>query len=119
MHNNLPEYMSHAYGVAKKMYRLAAEKGLNEKECEDMWLIGLLYSLEKYAASVGLLKRNGLPTDDGLIELKKAEMSIDSMGHDVGFERKLRDIANRHGSSSAAYQEAEEMIKILEGEYHG
>ena len=43
--------------------------------------------------------------------LNYADMCVDSEGNEVGFELRLRDIAERHGKNSAVYATCEQLVE--------
>lgn len=56
----------------------------------------------------------GLDTPLGVL-LNIADMSVDSHGVEVGFDRRLADVAYRYGEDSDQYRECARMIELLKG----
>lgn len=46
--------------------------------------------------------------------LNIADMSVDSQGRTVGFDRRLEDVQTRYGAQSAQYHECAHMISLLQ-----
>lgn len=54
----------------------------------------------------------GLVTPMGVL-LNIADMSVDSQGDEVGFRRRLDDVAGRYGKDSDQWRECARMVRLL------
>lgn len=61
----------HSYRVAKYSRRIAEESGMSEKECEDIYLAGLLHDVGKIGIDDSIINKKGKLTDEeyGVIKL--------------------------------------------------
>lgn len=119
----------HSYGVAEYMYR-------NAKANKDsMFVLGLLHDVgklsgfedhEMYGAeisnNVGFVyakeieyhgKVQGDYTSYELDLLNAADLSIDRMGNEVGYIKRIEDIKERYGDESEEYKNAVILAKQL------
>lgn len=130
--------LKHSYSVALKMIEIGIEKGLDDKELKDLFVLGLNHDIgyqfpetNKEHNTIGgeLLKNNGYKywkevyyhgSDQDeynslyLDILNEADMSVDKYGNDVGFESRLEDIGKRYGIDSKVYNRCFNIIKELE-----
>ena len=127
--------LKHSLAVANKMVEL--NKGVNK---EDLFLIGYLHDIgydflkdnknTSMHNKIGgeILRKSGFKywkevychgdIDDEykskyLDLLNTADMMIDSMGNDVGFEKRLEDILVRYGENSKVYINAKKLVENL------
>lgn len=129
----------HSLAVGKKMYEIGKEYNLSEKELEDLFILGINHDIGyeytengvKHAVVGGeILKRNGYKywqevyyhgdikneyNSLYLEILNKADMQIDISGNDVGYEKRLLDIKNRHGENSEDYKRCKKVIENILG----
>ncbi|WP_346428306.1 HD domain-containing protein [Bifidobacterium sp. SO1] len=124
----------HMRGVALYMFKHARHLGLDPYEaalCGWLHDFGYLTGDNRTHAKIGgellesqgyrhatTVARHGTPqglTDSLGVLLNIADMSVDSTGHEVGFDRRLRDIADRYGENSPQYRECSTMIGKLKG----
>lgn len=129
--------LNHSYAVGKKMIQIGKELKLEEKELNDLFLLGLNHDIGYEFTKKGInhnkiggtiLKNNGYKywkevyyhgevnekyNSLYLTILNKADMQIDKYGNDVGYDKRLQDIKNRYGEKSIVYINAEELIKKL------
>lgn len=130
--------LNHSYSVALKMIEIGIEKGLDDIELKDLFVLGLNHDIgyqfsenNKEHNTIGgeLLKNNGYKywkevyyhgSDQDeynslyLDILNEADMSVDKYGNDVGFESRLEDIGKRYGINSKVYNRCFNIIKELE-----
>lgn len=134
--------IKHMHGVAEYMYRNANKYGLNPEEMYILGLlhdIGYVQGrLDHEVIGARLLEKEGYkhssivswhgttPLDymrlrdcsvedipKELILLWEADVSVDSMGNEVGFKDRLTDIGLRYGFDSLPYRIVEETINWL------
>lgn len=129
--------LNHSYVIGKKMIQIGKELKLEEKELNDLFLLGLNHDIGYEFTKKGInhnkiggtiLKNNGYKywkevyyhgevnekyNSLYLTILNKADMQIDKYGNDVGYDKRLQDIKNRYGEKSIVYINAEELIKKL------
>ena len=129
--------LKHSYAVAKKMEKIGEANGLNEKELQELFILGLNhdigyeYSIDgKNHGIIGgeILRDSGFKywkevyyhgmltseySSRYLDILNLADMQIDKYGNDVGFEKRLMDIKGRYGVDSIVYSRCKEMIEYL------
>jgi len=134
------EKMAHMHGVAEYMYEHAEENGLIP---DEMYILGLLHDIGYLYGSEGheengaaLLHRMGfenhwhvlwhgtspkdylqytsrenLPAE--LILLMEANMKIGLSGEEIGYENRLKEMANIYGLASEQYMLCEDTIQWL------
>ena len=118
--------IKHCLSVANKMVELGKEKGLSDKQLDELFLLGYLHDIgyqfgindNHNVIGGNILKNNnyqywkevyyhGVPNSDYkslfLDILNTADMMIDKYGNDVGFDKRLEDIKNRYGEDSIQY----------------
>ena len=133
----------HMIGVAEYMYENAARYGINEEIAYLIGLLhdigyisGSKDSHEKYGAE--LLQKLGInhimydvilnhgKTPKEFLEqystipyimvlMWEADLKVDLTGKNVGYTKRLEDIANRHGYDSKPYKICKETIDWLKG----
>ena len=138
------ERMTHMHGVAEWMYEHAEEYGCeNKDEMYLLGLvhdIGYLYGNkeeheQKGAELLGIntyygrfVQAHGLTPQEymdcygcfaseipnEMILLWSADMTVDLSGDAVGFEKRLENIGNRHGTDSEPYRKCKETMEWLE-----
>lgn len=134
--------MAHVLGVARKCYEVAFKMGLDEKFCEQMYLIGYLHDIgydfvddASNHANAGVelisslfsvenerfvtaIKKHG-SVDLGEVDnlcyliLNYSDMTINSLGESVSMELRLDDIRLRYGEESNVYRDAEKVYSML------
>ena len=130
---SLPQWLAHSFGVAEKVYKTAKERDLTEEECQELWLMGLLHDCGKrFVGQDGheeftgnLLKRSGFKFSEEIQRhgetlteippltfelLRIADLSVDTTGHDIGFDGRLKDSKTRYGENSKTYKECRKSI---------
>ena len=129
--------LKHSYAVAKKMMEIAKEYNLKEEDIKKCFLIGLNHDIGYEFTTNGvdhnkiggeLLKDNGFKywqevyyhgdincqyKSIFLDILNQADMQIDKYGNDVGYDKRLEDIKERYGESSAIYKNCIALIKSI------
>ena len=129
--------LKHSYGVAIKMKEIGKNMQLNADEIEDLFLLGLNHDIGYEFSENGvnhnkigglILKKNGykfwrevyyhgiLTSEYDSLYLRilnQADMQIDKYGNDVGYEKRLEDIAGRYGKDSVVYKRCMEMINTF------
>lgn len=128
--------IKHSLAVARKMVSIANEMGMDEKEKENCFVIGLNHDIgyeftnKESHGKVGgeILRNSGFEfwkeiyyhgdfnkefSSKYLTILNKADMQIDKYGNDVGYEKRLEDIKSRYGEDSKDYIECKILIEKL------
>ena len=128
--------LKHSLSVARKMVEIGKNKGLTETELQELFILGYDHDIgyefgtnENHSVIGGnILKKSNYKywkevyyhgeTDIKyhslyLDILNMADMQIDKYGNDVGYKKRLEDIANRYGADSKQYINAEKLIKML------
>ena len=129
--------LKHSYSVAKKMQEIGKSMNMNEKCLKELFVIGFNHDIGYEYTENGInhnkiggeiLKNAGfscwkevyyhgeLTTEYSSIYLdilNYADMQIDKYGKDVGFEKRLEDIASRYGEKSLVYKKCYELIENL------
>ena len=129
--------LKHSYAVAKKMQEIGKKLGLEDKELEELFLLGLNHDIGYEFSQDGkkhneiggkILKNSGFKywrevyyhgiltpeySSKYLDILNCADMQIDKYGNDVGFEKRLQDIESRYGSESIVYLRCKNMVEYL------
>ena len=126
--------LKHSYAVANKMMEIGANKNLDDKQLEDLFLLGFLHDIgynfgnkENHNIIGGNILKNSnykywqevyyhgvadSPYQSLYLDiLNTADLMIDKYGNDVGFDKRLEDIKTRYGIKSVQYQNS---IKIVE-----
>ena len=126
----------HSLGVAKKMVVIGKERGLSSEELEDLFTLGINHDIgyefgdgSKHQEVGGLvLKRNGYKYWQevyyhGFIQneysslfldiLNQADMQIDKLGRDVGYDGRLEDIKSRYGENSEVYRKCLDLVEFI------
>lgn len=126
----------HSLGVAQKMVEIGKNKGLTPKELNDLFTLGIVHDIG-YQFGPGNMhqKLGGLVLKDngycywqevyhhGIREdeytslyldiLNQADMQIDKMGKDVGYEGRLADIKSRYGEDSNVYISCVNLVNFI------
>lgn len=119
--------LKHSISVARKMVEIGKTYNLDEKELQELFVLGFNHDIGYEFSINGLnhnviggniMKENGYKhwkeiyyhgnPDSNYISLfltilNMADMQIDKYGNDVGYERRLEDIKNRYGINSKPY----------------
>lgn len=128
-----PKWLIHSYKVAERMYEIGKEEGSSEKECRNLWLIGLLHDIGKRFGEqsehreIGaeileqnkipftkVIKQHGQPLETftwALYYLNKADMTVNQEGEIISYSERLKDIAERYGEDSDVYNNAKEVVR--------
>ena len=133
----MDEYrLKHSLAVARKMIEIGKEYNLDDKELQDLFVLGFNHDIGyEYGNNLNhehiggeILKRNDYKywkevyyhgdinaqySSLYLEILNKADMQIDKYGNDVGYTKRLEDISNRYGKDSKQYINAKKLIKTL------
>lgn len=126
--------IKHSLSVANKMIEIGKQKGLNDIQLQELFVLGYNHdigyefctdNLKHNIIGGEILKNNGYkywqevyyhgnPDADYnslfLKILNMADMQIDKNGNDVGYEKRLEDIKNRYGLDSIQYINAKKVI---------
>lgn len=129
--------LKHSYAVGKKMQEIGKEKGLSEEEIKELFVLGLNHDIGYEFTDNGInhniiggevLKSSGyqywrevyyhgeLDIDYQslfLDILNMADMQVDRYGNDVGYDKRLEDIATRYGAESHVYKKCEKLISNI------
>ena len=128
--------LKHSLAVANKMVEIAKERNLSETEIQELFLLGFVHDIgyrfdvdNKHGVIGGEMLKNSnykywkevyyhgdINSEYAsmfLEILNKADMQIDKYGNDVGFDKRLEDIKNRHGEQSSAYMNCVQLIEEL------
>ena len=131
--------LNHSLAVARKMVEIGKKYNLNNKELEDLFVLGFNHDIGYEHGNhlnhehIGgeILKRNNykywkeiyyhgnINTKYSSLYLKilnKADMQIDKYGNDVGYTKRLDEIKRRYGENSITYKNAEILISKLRRE---
>ncbi len=131
--------LKHSLAVARKMVSTGKNKGLSEEQLQELFILGYNYDIgyefgtnENHSVIGGnILKQSNYKywqevyfhggTDMQyhslyLDILNMADMQIDKYGNDVGYDKRLEDIASRYGKLSTTYKNAEILISKLRSE---
>lgn len=130
--------LKHSLAVANKMVKIGQEKGFNDIQLQELFILGYNHDIGYRFATdkskhniVGgeILKsanykywqeiyNHGNPNTNYssvyLDILNQADMQIDKYGNDVSYNERLEDIKQRYGNNSIQYINAKEIIKKLE-----
>ena len=130
--------LKHSLVVANKMVKIGQEKGFNDIQLQELFVLGYNHDIGYRFATdkskhniVGgeILKsanykywqeiyNHGNPNTNYssiyLDILNQADMQIDKYGNDVSYDERLEDIKQRYGNNSIQYINAKEIIKRLE-----
>ena len=129
--------LKHSYAVGKKMQEVGQEKGFSDEEIKELFVLGLNHDIGYEFTENGknhnfiggeILKTSGYKYWQEVyyhgeldIEyqslfldiLNMADMQVDRYGNDVGYEKRLEDIATRYGENSQVYKKCERIIKNI------
>lgn len=126
--------IKHSLAVANKMVEIGKQKGLNEKQLQELFVLGYNHDVG-YRFSIDKLKHNiiggkmlrstnymhwqevynhGNPdteyTSIYLDILNQADMQIDKSGNEVTYDERLEDIKQRYGIDSIQYINSKKII---------
>ena len=129
--------IKHSLAVARKMVEIGKNNNLKEEQLEELFVLGLNHDIgyeftseitEHNTVGGNILKKNnykywqevyyhGNPYSTYkslyLDILNQADMQIDKYGNNVGYEKRLEDIANRYGKNSIQYINANKIINKI------
>ena len=128
--------LKHSLEVANKMIELGKAEELSKEQLQDLFLLGYIHDIgyqfgnnETHNVTGGtILKRNNYkywkevyyhgtfnsPYRSKYLDiLNIADMSINSNGEDIGFDKRLEDIKNRYGEDSIQYKNYVKIINEL------
>jgi len=129
--------IKHSLSVANKMIEIGKQKGLNDIQLQELFVLGYNHdigyefctdNLKHNIIGGGILKNNGYKywqevychgNPDAeykslfLKILNMADMKIDKYGNDVGYEKRLEDIKARYGEDSIQYINANKVINSI------
>lgn len=129
--------LKHSIAVARKMVEIAKEYNLSDEELSNCFLIGYLHDVGYELAPDGRnhnkvggewLKKSGFkfwrevyyhgevnPNYQSIYLdiLNMADMQIDGLGNDVGYEGRLEDIKNRYKKYPKVYQDCCKIVETL------
>lgn len=132
------ERIAHMHGVAEYCYRHASDS-FYKLDPNEMYILGLLHDVGyiggkshhemfggemlrdlgyedwKEVAMHGNLLTTMPFHNKKLLLLIEADMKIDIGGREVGYDRRLKSIAERHGDNSRAYELCRRNIEFLKG----
>lgn len=132
--------IKHSLSVANKMIEIGKQKGLNDIQLQELFVLGYNHdigyefcsnNIEHNIVGGKILKENGYkywqevyyhgnPDADYnslfLKILNMADMQIDKKGNDVGYEKRLEDIKLRYGENSKPYICSSRIISSFKGE---
>ena len=132
--------IKHSLSVANKMIEIGKQKGLNDIQLQELFVLGYNHdigyefctdNLKHNIIGGEILKNNGYkywqevyyhgnPDADYnslfLKILNMADMQIDKYGNDVGYEKRLEDIKYRYGENSKPYTCSSRIISSFKGE---
>ncbi len=131
--------LKHSLAVAKKMVKIGKEYNLDDKELQNLFVLGFNHDIGyEYGNNLNhehiggeILKRNDYKywkevyyhgdinaqySSLYLEILNKADMQIDKYGNDVGYTKRLEDIKIRYGKNSITYKNAEILVSKLRSE---
>lgn len=127
----------HTLGVARKMVKIAKEKGLSEEVQQELFLLGFNHDIGyeypdptqqhniiggnilkasgyKYWQEVYYHGQSDVPYDSlYLLILNQADMQVNKYGNDVGYEKRLSDIESRYGKDSVPYINSKNLIEKI------
>ena len=141
----LDSRIKHMHGVAEYMYNNAEKYNLNKDEMYILgllhdigyingkdnheWYGGKILNQSGYINAKYVYWHGTTPEDykranscmnenipKPLILLWEADLSVDQTGENVGFDKRLEDIGNRHGYDSKAYNICKQTIDWLKKE---
>jgi len=132
--------LKHSIAVARKMMKIARENNLSEEEVTNCFIIGINHDIGYEFSKNGvnhnkiggiLLEKAGFKfwkevyyhgEDECefqsmyLMILNMADMQIDNLGNDIGFDGRLENIKTRYGEESIVYQKCKNLIAKIRNE---
>lgn len=133
------ERLTHMRQVGRVCARAAKELfGYSQQECQQMFIMGFLHDIgyeftknqpDHNRVGGELLKQAGYVhaepiishgdptadfTDERVLLINYADMSVDSSGKFVGFSTRLKDIASRYGSESPQYITSAKVVSAVQ-----
>ena len=131
--------LKHSIAVARKMVEIGKEFRLDDKELQDLFLLGFNHDIgyefdrAKHEEIGGeILRRNNYKFWEEVLNhghpkveydslyldiLNMADMQVDKFGQDVGYENRLEDIKGRYGEDSPIYEKCEALVKEVKEKY--
>lgn len=126
----------HSLAVAKKMIEIGKAQKFSNNQLKELFVLGYLHDIgyefgnKKSHAKIGglILKDYGYKywrevyyhgkseakyQSKYLNILNSADMQINSRGEDVGYQKRLEDIASRYGIESDTYKDCSKLAKDL------
>lgn len=133
--------LKHSIAVARKMVEIGKDNNLIEENIKDLFVLGFIHDIgyefgnnsNHNLIGSDILKNNGYKywkeiyyhgkmqktyKSVYLDILNSADMQIDKLGNDVGFDKRLEDIKNRYGKDSSVYREAVLLVKNIKEKYN-
>lgn len=128
--------INHSLAVAKKMVEIGKAQKFSNDQLKELFVLGYLHDIgyefgdhENHAKIGGLiLKDSGYKywrevyyhgkseakyQSKYLSILNSADMQINSRGEDVGYQKRLENIASRYGIESDIYKDCSKLIENL------
>src|SRR5574344_619152 len=132
--------LKHSIAVARKMVEIGKDNNLIEENIKDLFVLGFIHDIgyefgnnsNHNLIGSDILKNNGYKywkeiyyhgkmqktyKSVYLDILNSADMQIDKLGNDVGFDKRIEDIKNRYGKDSSVYREAVLLVKNIKEKY--
>ena len=134
--------LKHSYAVAKKMQEIGKNNNLSDAQIQELFVLGFNHDIgydftqnginhnmvggeilrdseykywrEVYYHGEAETKYQSLFLDI----LNMADMQIDKYGNDVGYEKRLRDIAERYGIDSEVYNKCMKLVEKYVSNMH-
>lgn len=129
--------LKHSYAVARKMIEIGKKNNFDDEQIKELFVLGLNHDIG-YEFSQNGVNHNKIGGEilrdsgckywqevyyHGEVEteyhsvflnvLNQADMQIDKYGNDVGYEKRLKDIASRYGIESEVYKKCERLVNII------
>ena len=129
--------LKHSYAVARKMAEIGKKNNFNDEQIKELFVLGFNHDIGYEFTQNGvnhnkiggkILRESGYKYWQevyyhGEVEteyhsvflnvLNQADMQIDKHGNDVGYEKRLEDIASRYGIESVVYKKCERLVNII------
>ena len=134
--------IKHSYSVALKMQKIGKSMNLTKEQIEELFILGfnhdigyqftndntthniiggeiLKQSNYKYWKEVYYHGEINITYKSLYLDiLNLADMQIDKLGNDVGFDKRLLDIKSRYGNESIVYKKCSILIDQLKSKYN-